>query len=455
MTAPRREKGRATAATRKFRLICRTVLVGALTVLPATGSAWAAPPDSPLHAVQSQVQYAGIVGSGSTWVYIAIQKWIVDLQQRGLQVTFDPTGSAQGRRDFANAAVDFAVSDVGYQGHDPVAGINDVSSRPYAYVPIAAGGMSFPYNIVVRGHRVTNLRLSGRTLAKIFTNKITNWDNPAITRNNNGHRLPSLPIVTVVPSEGAWTTATFTRYLNYEFPSLWRAFNHGHGGMTEYWPRQGAHQVAVNGSALIMNFIESASANGAIGIDEYAYPLQAGFPVAGMRNAAGYYVLPSEYNVAVALTQARINMNTNPRGYLLLLLSRVYSFKDRRSYPLASVSYGIMPTSPNDPTMQPPPGQFPAKWQTLAGFLFYAICQGQQYVGPVGFSVLPVNLVRAGFRQIDRIKLAAPQVDLSGMNIYHCPNPTFPLGHPNQKWLLTHAPMPPLCDKQGHGPCTG
>ena len=51
-----------------------------------------------------------------------------------------------------------------------------------------------------------NLRLSGETLAKIFTNQITNWDDPEITRDNNGVPLPSLPIIPVVQSEGSGST---------------------------------------------------------------------------------------------------------------------------------------------------------------------------------------------------------------------------------------------------------
>src|SRR5262249_19811541 len=106
---------------------------------------------------------------------------------------------------------------------------------------------SFPYNIVVAGKRITNLRLSGLTLAKIFTGQITNWDDTAITEDNNHRKLPSLPITTVVPSEGSGTTAQFSTYLNYLFPALLKSFNHGEPGMTEHWPRQGTNQVAQSG----------------------------------------------------------------------------------------------------------------------------------------------------------------------------------------------------------------
>jgi phosphate transport system substrate-binding protein len=437
------------------RIIMTVRLVGALVLacfMAALPSAAAGAAPAGAH---SSVSLAEITGSGSTWSANAVNKWIANVYSQGVQVVFSPTGSAQGRQDFALHTVDFGVSDIGYQGFDSVTGTNDTSSRPYAYLPVTAGGTSFPYNIVVGGKRLTNLRLSGLTIAKIFMNKITNWDDPAVTKDNNGHQLPSLPITTVVPSEGSGTTAMFTRYLNFDFKSMWTAFNSGHSGMTEYWPRQGTSQVAQDGSTQIMNYVQSPSANGAIGITEYSYPLEAGFPVVQMENAAGYYVLPSEYNDAVALTKAVINYNQNSPNFLLENLNDVYNFNDPRTYPLSSYSYTIMPVAKNDPRMAVTGGTFPAKWQTMADFLYYSICTGQEYTGHIGYSALPVNLVEAGFKQLDRIKKAAPKVQIGQQNITTCHNPTFVTGHPNENYLAQVAPQPPLCDKAGHGPCTG
>jgi|SRR5580658_2136062 phosphate transport system substrate-binding protein len=394
-----------------------------------------------------------ITGSGSSWAANAVDAWIANVAQQGVQVVFTPDGSAAGRQDYALHTVDFAVSDIGYQGD--VDGQDDVSKRPYAYLPVTAGGTAFPYNLVVAGKQITNLRLSGSVIAKIFMNQITNWDNPAITANNNGHALPDLPITTVVPSEGSGTTAMFTEYLNQEFPAMWQAFNSGQSGMTEYWPRQGPNQIAQDGSSEIMSYIQAPASNGSIGIDEYSYPLAAGFPVAQMENAAGYYVLPTEYNDAVALTQAQINMDKSSPNYLLQNLSNVYGYTDPRTYPLSSYSYTIMPVSTTDPRMQVPPGNFPAKWQTLADFLYYSICEGQESIGPIGYSALPVNLVEAGFQQIEKIKAAAPQVNIAQLNITTCNNPTFIKGEPDENHLAKIAPFPPQCDKNGFGPCNG
>ena len=77
-------------------------------------------------------------------------------------------------------------------------------------MPIVAGGTSFMYNLKIGGKRVTNLRLSGETLAKIFTGGITTWNDPAIEADNPGSTLPARKIVPVVRSDGSGTTAQLT-----------------------------------------------------------------------------------------------------------------------------------------------------------------------------------------------------------------------------------------------------
>jgi phosphate transport system substrate-binding protein len=398
--------------------------------------------------------HALISGSGSSWAANAVNQWISDVASRGLQVVFTAAGSAQGRTDFRNVTTDFAVSDIGFQGVDSETGASDTNCtnptnpstcRPYAYLPIVAGGTSFPYQIREGGQLVRNLRLSGETLAKIFTNQITNWDDPAITADNNGRKLPPLPIIPVVHSEGSGSTAQFTRYLDTEYPSIWRPFSH-ETGLTEYFPNQG-DQVPENGSDGVMNFISSADANGAIGYDEYSYALGKNYPVAQLENKAGYFTAPTQYNVAVALTKAQIDMNRSSPDYLLQNLNNVYTMPDKRAYAMSSYSYMIIPTSPTDPRMTT------AKRQTLADFLYWDICGGQAEMGPIGYSPLPINLVEASFQQTNKLHTADPSVQLSNENVTTCHNPTFVAGHPKENLLAQIAPEPPLCDESGHGPC--
>jgi phosphate transport system substrate-binding protein len=390
-----------------------------------------------------------IQGSGSSWAENAVNQWVADVNSQGVQVVYNPDGDAAGRQDFANKTSDFSVTSEGYLGTDPATGLSDTSNgRPYAYLPIAAGGTAFPYQIRVDGGQVANLRLSSQTLTKIFTNQITNWDDPAITKDNNGVQLPSLPIIPVVQAEGSGATQQLTTYFATQFPGLWSQFA-GSSSPTEYWPRQGS-QVAENGSNQAMNYVASAQANGSISYVEYSFALSVGYPVAKILNSAGYYTLPTQYNVAVALEDAQINTDKNSPNYLLQNLTNVYTDPDTRTYPLSSYVYMIEPIGTY-------PGQDSSitsgKRQALADFEYYSICQGQKELGPIGYSPLPVNLVEAAFNQVQELQSADPSIDLTNLNILTCNNPTFVPGQPNTNYLAQIAPMPPACDQVGQGPC--
>ncbi len=86
----------------------------------------------------------------------------------------------------------------------------------------------------------------------------------------------------------------------------------------------------------MINSISAASGNGTIGYVEYSYPVNKGFPVIKVLNSAGFFVEPTQYNVAVALTKAKINTDTASQNYLTQILDGVYTNPDPRAYPLSS-----------------------------------------------------------------------------------------------------------------------
>lgn len=391
------------------------------------------------------VPYAQIEGTGSTWSDLIVQQWIADVNANGMQVVYTGGGSSKGRKDFALKSTDFAISEIPYQGTDEQGNADTAGDREYAYLPIVAGGTAFTYQLNIGDKRVDNLRLSGETLAKIFTNQITSWDDPAITEDNNGRSFPKLPITPVVRSDGSGTTAQFTSWLDKQYGSIWRPF-FGQSGLTSYFPRKG-RAVSQAGSDQVMNYIASSAGNGTIGYVEYAYPKDKGFPVVKVENKAGYFVEPTEYNTAVALTKAKINQDTSSQLYLTQILDGVYTNPDKRAYPISSYSYMIIPTGKTDPRMTT------AKRQTLADFMFYSLCAGQTKAGDYGYSPLPLNLVQAGFTQLAKLKKADSAVEMTDRDVKSCNNPTFDGSDPNKNVLAEKAPMPADCDKVGEGPC--
>ncbi len=395
----------------------------------------------------AEAAYAQIEGSGSTWSEVILQQWISDVDANGMKVTYNGGGSSQGRKNFAQNVTDFGITEIPYQGKDEFGAVDSAGSREFAYMPIIAGGTAFSYQIKVAGKLVRNLRLSGETLAKIFTNKITNWNDPAITKDNNGRKLPSLQIVPVLRSDGSGTTAQFTSYLDKMYPSIWRPF-FGRSGLTSYFPRKGK-AIAAAGSDQVMNTISGSAGNGTIGYVEYSYPVNKKYPVVKVLNKSGYFVEPTQYNVAVALTKARINQDKTSQKYLTSILDGVYNATDSRAYPLSSYSYMLLPTGKTDQRMTT------AKRQTLTDFMFYSLCEGQSKAGPYGYSPLPLNLVQAGFSQLKKLSIADPKVNFKNRDVSKCNNPTFVKGDLTRNHLAEIAPKPAACDAYKAGPCTG
>ena len=417
---------------RVIRTMVAIVLTMACTVaLPGTANA---------------TVYAQIEGTGSTWSELIVQQWIADVDANGMKVVYTGGGSTKGRKDFAQDSTDFAISEIPYQGIDEQGQSDTSNGREFAYLPIVAGGTAFTYQLKVGNELVRNLRLSGETIAKIFTGKITNWSDPAITADNNGRKFPSLTIKPVVRSDGSGTTAQFTTWMDHEFPSIWRPY-FGQSGLTSYYPKNVNTMISQAGSDQVMNTIKGFAGNGTIGYVEYSYPVNADFPVVKVLNKAGYYVEPTQYNTAVALTRAKINQDASSQLYLTQILDDVYTNPDPRAYPISSYSYMIIPVGKDDARMTT------EKRQTLADFMYYSLCAGQTKAGPYGYSPLPLNLVQAGFQQIARLKKADSDVDLTDRDVRSCNNPTFDGKNLSHNVLADKAPQPAACDKVGAGPC--
>lgn len=389
--------------------------------------------------------YQRISGEGSSWAAGAIDAMRVNVKQFGITVDYNPSGSSAGRKNFLNGTVDFAASDIPFQFKPEDGSAPENPARgSYAYIPVTAGGTAFMYNLKINGQRVTNLRLSGANVAKIFTGAIASWDDPALKADNPGLNLPNRRIVPVVRSDGSGSSAQFTRWMIAQHGGIWNDYCSRSGrapacGFTSFYPTVPG-MIAQSGDLGVAGYVAQSFAEGAIGYVNYSYALGARFPVAKILNASGYFTEPTPENVAVSLLKAGINTDEASDLYLTQQLDGVYTDADRRNYPLSSYSYLILPTKVG--------GQFnEAKGKTLGAFAYYAMCQAQQQSASLGYSPMPINLVQASFDQIRKI----PGVVVQDINISSCKNPTFSPDGTNT--LAKNAPFPPECDKQGSTQC--
>ena len=288
--------------------------------------------------------YAQIEGTGSTWSELIVQQWIADVDANGMKVVYTGGGSSKGRKDFSQNSTDFAISEIPYQGTDEQGNADTSNGRAYAYLPIVAGGTAFTYQLKIGGKLVRNLRLSGETIAKIFTNQITNWNDPAITTDNNGRAFPSLPIIPVVRSDGSGTTAQFTHLDGQRSTPT-------SGGRSTASPgsrrttRARAAAVGQAGSDQVMNTIAGLRRQRDDRVRRVLLPAQQGLP--GRQGAQQGGLLrradavqrrgradqgedqPGPEQPAVPDPDPRRASTSNP---------------DPRTYPLSSYSYMIIPT---------------------------------------------------------------------------------------------------------------
>ncbi|WP_025157763.1 substrate-binding domain-containing protein [Leifsonia aquatica] len=400
----------------------------------------------------SAAGYLRISGEGSSWAGNAVAQWVSDVGAQGVTVDYTPNGSSTGRSDFAKEInADFAVTEIPFTGDTSDPQDTTVPQFPYVMLPIVAGGTSFMYNLNLGGKRFTDLKLSQQAIAGIFTGEITQWNDKAIAADNPGVDLPAQRITVVVRSEGSGATAQFTLWLLRQYPDLYRKLCAKAGcdpaHATSYYPHQNlSNFVAQNGSNGVTAY--TVANQFSINYDEYSYALGAQFPVAKVKNAAGFYTVPDQYAVAVALHVAKINTDKGDPNYLSQDLSDVYQYGDPRTYPLSMYTYQVAPSVTHG-------GFDTQKGATLGYFDQYSLCEGQRKMGNLGYSPLPMNLVLAALDQVKQI----PGVDAATMGKINatgqavnagsgnpCNNPTFKPGDsPDKNQLLLEAPFPADC----------
>jgi phosphate transport system substrate-binding protein len=385
--------------------------------------------------------FVPISGAGSTWAYPAIHSWIAGLGQQGMTVRYAPSGSRAGLGRFADGQLDWAASEIPY-GAAREAGPVRPPRRGFTYMPDVAGGVALTYNLSVGGQRVTSLRLSGAVVAGIFTNQVTMWNDQKIAADNPGLTLPATRITPVVRSDGDGATAVFTQWMLATDRPAWQAYcaavRRSQCTPTSAYPVQrGTAMVGKPGDDGVAAYVARPAADGAIGYAPYASALQQGMPVAKVLNAAGYYTAPTPGNVGVSLLSARLSTGQTAN------LAPVYTDTDPRAYQLSYYSYLVLPTDRSSRfTLD--------KGYTLGAFGQYLLCQGQQQVDALGYSALPINLVEAGFSQLQRVPGASvPRT--TAARLAGCDNPT--ISPDGTDTLADSVPRPPACDRQGGTQC--
>jgi len=270
-----------------------------------------------------------IAGAGSSAQDAAMQAWIAGLQSTSpdATVSYDPVGSGGGREQFVSGGVDFAGSDSAL-ADDELSGAQERCGGPdnLIEIPVYISPIAVIYNLP----GVDNLQLSPGTAAKIFNQKITNWNDPAIAADNPDAKLPDQRISPVNRSDESGTTANFTDWLSQAAPSDWPHEPDSN------WPVKGGE--AAEGTSGVVDAVKNGK--GTIG---YADESQAGELGVAKIKVGSEYVAPSADAAAAVLDKSKESSDAGKYVFTFTLDRKVEG-----TYPVTLVSYQIACTKYDD-----------------------------------------------------------------------------------------------------------
>lgn len=266
-----------------------------------------------------------IAGAGASSQEAAQEAWIANFESAhaGVTLSYDPVGSGGGREQFIAGGVAFAGTDAALTAEDGELKAAQKRCAPGELIEIPA--YVSPIAIIYNLPGVEELRLSPRTLARIFDQKITSWDDPAIAADNPGLELPGTRITPVNRSDESGTTENFVEYLSEVVPGAWPHEVSGD------WPVKGGE--AASGTSGVVEAVSAGE--GAIG---YADASQAGENSVALVKVGADFVGPTPEAAAKIL-------EASPQDSSIAAGPYMFPFKlDRATdaagtYPIVLVSY--------------------------------------------------------------------------------------------------------------------
>lgn len=153
-------------------------------------------------------------GAGATFpapFYIEVAKQYS--KATGMRVSYGGVGSGAGQRNLAQQTVDFGGTDEFLTDEQ----IKKKMPSEIIHIPTCIGGIVIAYNL----ENIKELNLTSEIISKIYTGKITKWNDPLIQASNPDTKLPNIPIIPVYRTEGSGTTYNFSAYMS-ETDAEWK-----------------------------------------------------------------------------------------------------------------------------------------------------------------------------------------------------------------------------------------
>ncbi|MEB4207820.1 phosphate ABC transporter substrate-binding protein PstS [Mycobacterium sp. 94-17] len=242
----------------------------------------------------------------------------------GKALAYNPTGSGAGREQFIVGHVDFAGADSPLVAAQIGPAANRCNGNPAWDLPLVFGPVAIVYNLPGNPPLVVN----SDALAKIFTGRITAWNDPILVALNPGTALPDTKITPIYRTDSSGTTDNVQKYLTAAAPQSWSK-----GIGTEF---QGGVGEGTAKSAGVTQAVRATP--GAIGYVEKGFADQAGIPYAKIATRGGVIPLNSD-TARTAVDTVRFLAEGND---LVLDINSMYGSEEPGVYPLLLVTYEIV-----------------------------------------------------------------------------------------------------------------
>ena len=313
-----------------FALTATIALAGCASSSGDTGSTTKPSASATADAYKIDPSLTGtITAGGSSAQANAEAAWVAAFtsQAKGVTINYDKSqGSGGGVTNWLAGSYDFAGSDSPLNPTQVASSASTCGADGAINLPVYLDGVAVIYNLP----GVKDLKLSSEVIAKIFSLKITTWNDAAIVALNPKAKLPATAITTVTRSDGSGTTSNFTNYLSQSQPSIWTY------APSNAWPVAGSS--AQQGGSGVVNTVKAGE--GTIGYADHSAigdlssaQIQAG--------TSKDYVAFSAEGASTAFAKAAVATPTAVEGDLSQKLDYT-KLTDKSAYPIPLISYQIL-----------------------------------------------------------------------------------------------------------------
>ena len=340
------------------RLVLSTIAAGAMLTIAAASPA--------------QPRRTTIAGAGATFPYPIYSRWFDEYSRHhpDVEFTYQSIGSGGGIRQLSDQFVFFGASDAPMLEEELLA-----APARIVHIPMVVGAVVPVYNVPGVQHE---LKFTGTLLADMFLGRITNWNDPAIARVNDGVTLPPLEITPVFRADSSGTSYVWSDFLSKVSPEWHRLVGANRLSTVP-------HGVSVKGGSEGVSGTVTQT-RGAIGYVELTYAVRNGLAAGVIQNREGEFVRASVASMSAAADAAVGRMPADLRV-------SITNAPGKGVYPATSFTWLLLYENADR-----------HRSRLMVGFIDWALSEGQAMAPDLGYAPLPDGVVSLAKNALGRIK---------------------------------------------------